>query len=468
MFSRTRRPLRRATLRTSGTAPSEVPWNTTSAAVWLTSAAVAGDIETSAAASAGASLSPSPTISTLAPLAPRDRRASGTSPRASCRPANPRCRAPPPPRAPAPRRSPDSSSTSLPARLAAAATTAAASGRSASLKPNRTGAASGPGEPQLGIAVLVAGGRRGRRKARGCRGGSRRSAARRLRPSPGCSSTPSAAGTSGRGAAQRAAQRMPAARRQTSRRRERLRHRDRRPAAAPAARGSACRSCRRRPYRPRPAAPARSPISAGCRARNRRPLAITCTAGTARPSAQGQVMISTATAFSSACLPGAPTSTQPQEGRERQQMHRRRVAPRHAVGEHDEARAAAARPPRSAARISARSVRVAGGGRRAMRSGAARLSVPASTALPGATGTGRLSPSTRLVSTAERARGDACRRRRCARPPPPARVSPGRDGGAGAALRRAVGRTHRRRRGARSASSCSAVERAWPRARRSR
>ncbi len=68
-------------------------------------------------------------------------------------------------------------------------------------------------------------------------------------------------------------------------------------------------------------------------------MAITCTAGTASASAQGQVMMSTATALSSAGCQGA--KQQPDgEGGERQHMHRRRVEPGDAVGERDEAGAA--------------------------------------------------------------------------------------------------------------------------------
>ena len=50
-------------------ARAQPPRNTTSATVWLISAAVAGDSETLAAASDGPSFSPSPTISTLRPRA---------------------------------------------------------------------------------------------------------------------------------------------------------------------------------------------------------------------------------------------------------------------------------------------------------------------------------------------------------------------------------------------------------------
>ena len=51
----------------TSTGASFSPWNTKSAARWLISAALAGEIEACAAASAGASLRPSPTISTLRP-----------------------------------------------------------------------------------------------------------------------------------------------------------------------------------------------------------------------------------------------------------------------------------------------------------------------------------------------------------------------------------------------------------------
>ena len=66
-FCRTSRPERRATSTVSTIGRSSRPWNTTSAVVWLTSTAVEGDIDTAAAASAGASFSPSPTIRTVRP-----------------------------------------------------------------------------------------------------------------------------------------------------------------------------------------------------------------------------------------------------------------------------------------------------------------------------------------------------------------------------------------------------------------
>ena len=68
-----------------------------------------------------------------------------------------------------------------------------------------------------------------------------------------------------------------------------------RPAAA--GRASACRSCRRRPCRSRPAARWPEPSLTMMPFSNRRRAATTCTIGTARPSAQGQVMISTAIAM---------------------------------------------------------------------------------------------------------------------------------------------------------------------------
>ena len=52
-------------------------------------------------------------------------------------------------------------------------------------------------------------------------------------------------------------------------------------------------------------------------------------------------MISTATAYEQRRLPGDADEQRPaEEGRQRQAVHRRRVEPRDAVGEHDVARAA--------------------------------------------------------------------------------------------------------------------------------
>ncbi len=87
-------------------------------------------------------------------------------------------------------------------------------------------------------------------------------------------------------------------------------------------------------------------------ARNSTPVAITCTAGTASASAQGQVMISTAHGDQQRLARRHADAEIPAEKRrQRAQMHRRRIASRHPVGEHHEARPRAPRPPRSAARI---------------------------------------------------------------------------------------------------------------------
>ena len=59
----------RAMANTAATGASEAPWNTTSAAFWLISAALDGDTEASAVARHGPSFSPSPTISTRRPAA---------------------------------------------------------------------------------------------------------------------------------------------------------------------------------------------------------------------------------------------------------------------------------------------------------------------------------------------------------------------------------------------------------------
>ena len=126
----------------------------------------------------------------------------------------------------------------------------------------------------------------------------------------------------------------------------------------------------------------RRPISAARRARNSRAVAITCTAGTASASAQGQVMISTALAVSSACLPGTPATKIPaQEGQQR-----RHDAPPARSGAPPGRRArrsanGALPPPRSAARIRPAACRRRSAVART-RSGAPRFSVPANTGVP--------------------------------------------------------------------------------------
>ena len=73
----------------SSTGVRSRPWKTASAAVWLMSSAVAGDSDTVAAARAGASLSPSPTIRTLRPAATSRSQmralAAGVTPARQCR-----------------------------------------------------------------------------------------------------------------------------------------------------------------------------------------------------------------------------------------------------------------------------------------------------------------------------------------------------------------------------------------------
>ena len=66
---------------------------------------------------------------------------------------------------------------------------------------------------------------------------------------------------------------------------------------------------------------------------NSRLVAATCTAGTARASAQGQVMISTAMAAVSAASQPWPAQQPAEEGDEPQHVHARRVEARRAVGE---------------------------------------------------------------------------------------------------------------------------------------
>ncbi len=68
-------------------------------------------------------------------------------------------------------------------------------------------------------------------------------------------------------------------------------------------------------------------------ARNSAPEATTCTAGIASASAQGQVMISTAIAVTTASCSEAPASQPAGEGQRRGQMHHRRIDARGAVGE---------------------------------------------------------------------------------------------------------------------------------------
>ena len=159
--------------------------------------------------------------------------------------------------------------------------------------------------------------RRDRRRSRGCPAGSRQPA---WPAQPLTRMFHDALGWHyrARGGDQRSRQRMAARYGQRSAASLQIRaDPDRRP--APAAVRSACRSCRTPPCRPRPTAPVRSAISAACRTRNRRPVAITCTAGTASAKAQGQVMISTALAVSSACSAGTPITEEPPQ--ERQQAH---------------------------------------------------------------------------------------------------------------------------------------------------
>ena len=78
-------------------------------------------------------------------------------------------------------------------------------------------------------------------------------------------------------------------------------------------------------------------------ARNSAPEATTCTAGIASASAQGQVMISTAIAVTTASCSEAPASQPAGEGRRRGQMHHRRIEARGAVGKPHGARFGARR-----------------------------------------------------------------------------------------------------------------------------
>ena len=164
------------------------PWNTASAAFWLMSTAEAGESETCAAASAGASFRPSPTISTRRPARGELLQARGSCPPACSRRASramPSARrdrgddrravagqqlereaaAPAAPRPPRPRRR--------------------AAGRR-----RRSAPAHGPGarQPQLGAARPRR--RRRCRRRRGCRAAPRRPARRSAGPQPGTSSTP--------------------------------------------------------------------------------------------------------------------------------------------------------------------------------------------------------------------------------------------------------------------------------------
>ncbi len=184
--------------------------------------------------------------------------------------------------------------------------------------------------------------------------------------------------------------------------------------------------------------------------RNRRPVAATCTAGTASASAHGQVMMSTATAISSAGCQRAPPSKQPAEERQqRHRMHRRRIEARHPVGERDDSGRAAARPPPSAGRSRragcAAGWRVDSHAQRRVEVDACRQR-PRS---PASRAAGAVSPVIRLLSRARRRRSDHGRRRRCARRPRPARACrAATDAGGTRRAVRAVGVDHawRRRR----------------------
>ena len=111
--------------------------------------------------------------------------------------------------------------------------------------------------------------------------------------------------------------------------------------AAAACRASACRSCRRRPCRPRPAAPCAEPSLTMMPFSNRRRAATTCTIGTARPSAQGQVMISTAMAMLMARCQSPVAAIQPRKVRKAVGVDDRRIERGGAVGDAAVAGAAA-------------------------------------------------------------------------------------------------------------------------------
>ena len=295
----------------SATGASRSPWNTTSAAVWLMSAALAGDSETLAAASAGAVVEPVADHQHLAPGARQRLDRGDLLRRRASRPASRRCRARARPAPTAAARSPDSRSHREAQRRAAARIVAAASARSVSAKAEAHRVAAGPRQPQFGPAR-----RRPRRSAaeprlpsrhspsgRAGRGPDARHLARPPRAPPAPAGARPAARAPADGGWPRPAPRGDRAASASSKPG---------PSRAPAGPRSACRSCRTRPCRPRPAAPAPSADLQQHAARASAAPAGDRPAPPARraPSAQGQVMISTATAISSACVPGRAAEQQ--------------------------------------------------------------------------------------------------------------------------------------------------------------
>ena len=194
-----------------------------------------------------------------------------------------------------------------------------------------------------------------------------------------------------------------------------------RPPPTQAARASGCRSCRaRRDLRARRSRAVGE--SSRTPARNRRVLATTWTTGTASASAQGQVMIRTAVAITSARSQGKSAQQHPaQEGEQRRHVHDRRVGARHPVGERDKPRSAALGRLDQADDLGQQ--RVLARGRDPHPDGAPRLTMPAKTLAPGATLTGTLSPLTTLHRAPKRPRSPR-RQRPDARPPPPGGCRP--------------------------------------------
>ena len=269
------------------------PTSTMSAAARAASRPEAGATETWAAASAAVSLSPSPTISTRRPSAASARTRSALA--AGVRPACQR---------------------SMPSARAVASTTGATSpersshgeapgARARRAAPRRAG----PGrvlegeargrlvaDPQHRLGARGRARRRPTRRGRAARGGRPPAPSmpwpgtsricvdvgRRRRPAP--SSARASACASGCAEPARERRAPPRGRPRAGRRGPPAR-------ACPA---SACRSCRAPPCRPRASRSSAVPEVTRRPLRNSRPEAAVTTAGTARPSAQGQVMMSTA------------------------------------------------------------------------------------------------------------------------------------------------------------------------------
>jgi hypothetical protein len=96
---------------------------------------------------------------------------------------------------------------------------------------------------------------------------------------------------------------------------------------------SAFPSCRTRPASTSASRSMASPELSSTPERNMAPDTTVCTAGIARPSAQGQVMMRTAIAGDDGIVPGRAERHPAQHGQKRRGMHHRRIEPRRAVGQ---------------------------------------------------------------------------------------------------------------------------------------